>query len=85
MAKAKVTTIGSKDLQAELDKQKSIKRGYKALAVVAVCAGIYGYRLGHSSGYTRGVKDGYVLASEELMNAWKEHTQTMIDTHGGKR
>lgn len=77
MAK-KVVDISNEELKAKLEKEQSVKRGYKVIAVVAVAAGLYGYRVGRINGYAKGVKDGYVLASEEIIGAWKEQSETIM-------
>lgn len=73
---SKVTNIRSEEELVEL-KARRLKRGLTTIAVVAVGAGLYGFKLGRKAGYTRGVKDGYIAAGKELLDGWSQITDAM--------
>jgi len=79
MEKVNYSDYGVKKDKEENNKPKSerIKDGVKAIAVISIAAGLYGFKLGRRSGYRRGVRDGEVKAGEELIKAWREHTEEM--------
>lgn len=68
---SKVTNIRNEEELKEMEAKK-LKRGFKVLAVVAVGAGLYGFKLGRKFGYKSGVKDGYITAGNEVIDAWKK-------------
>jgi hypothetical protein len=65
----------------KLENQK-LKSGIKVLAVVAVGAGLYGFKLGRRYGYVQGSKDGYINAGQEMIAAWKEHAEELRQSRG---
>lgn len=66
------------------ERRDRIKDGFKTLAVVGIGAGLYGYRLGRRSGYSLGVKEGHVEAVNEMISAWKDHTEILLKSTRGE-
>lgn len=71
-----------KQAEKKAEENRRLKRGMKLLAVVGVGAGLYGFKLGRRSGYAQGVKDGYFTMGQEMLQAWKEHTEELKLTRG---
>jgi len=79
MEKVNYSDYGVKGNKEENNKPKSerIKSGLKAIAVISIGAGLYGFKLGRRSGYRRGVRDGESNAVDKMCEAWREHTDEM--------
>jgi hypothetical protein len=79
MEKVNYTDYGVKKDKEENNKPKAdrIKDGLKAIAVVSIAAGLYGFKLGRRSGYRRGVKVGESNAVDRMCEAWQQHTEEM--------
>ena len=60
-----------------LRRTKIVKRGLMVVTFVGVGAGIYGFKLGRMVGYSKGVSDGYMVASLEFVEALKEHHEDL--------
>lgn len=62
----------------ELERRKRVNDGLKLLAVVGIGAGLYGFKLGRRSGYRLGVGVGHTRAVNDMVSAWKDHTEELI-------
>lgn len=60
-------------------KDGNFKGGLKVIAVTAVGAGLYGYKLGKGRGYDIGVRDGYVSASNEFIEVMRDLKQEISE------
>lgn len=65
-------------------KGDQFKNGIKVLAVVGLSAGYYGFKIGRSSGYDKGLKEGYAKASTEFVKVMKELTEELRGTARGE-
>lgn len=77
---AKVTSINKAKAEDTLAREESIAKGLKIIGTVALGAGMYGFQLGRKVGYAKGVKEGYVVAINELVGAWEQHTLALVQS-----
>lgn len=56
-------------------RQNRLKKGFTALAVVGVGAGIYGFKIGYEQGIRRGISIGYIAAGQEFISALSEYNE----------
>lgn len=76
------TAMENEELFKALERQKRLKNGLKAIAVVGVGAGLYGFKLGRQYGLRRGVDIGYVAAGQDFIKAFKEYTEELKLSRG---
>lgn len=72
-----MTTIKEEEIKDLEESNERFKRGLKVLATVAIGAGLLGFKLGDRSGWQRGLRDGYVAASFDFIDALKTHHEEL--------
>lgn len=68
--------------EERLERFERFKSSVAVVAVVGVGAGLYGFKLGRRFGYTKGAKDGYITAGQEMLAAWKDHAEELRKSRG---
>lgn len=74
----KITNIEDKRKELSEAREQSIQRGLRILGTVAASAGYWGFRWGRKVGYRKGLKDGHIIAMNELVDAWSDHTKALV-------
>lgn len=81
----KTNTEIKKEVEEEiksLERQKRFKNGLKLVAVVGIGAGLYGFKLGHRIGLTKGIEVGYIVAGKDMIEALREHAEELRLSRG---